>query len=312
MHLPSACAPLALRADGSPADAPTPASSREWLAQPLIRLTALVGIAAIVFLVCWFPTLFLGQLGAWWAPVQAVCLIVPVGVAYWCVGRFLERRRLVELDPARAAGVGWGALTGAVLMTAVVGLVWLLGGIAFHGVHAPTDWLPLLCIAGLQAGVAEEIVFRGIVHRYVEQWLGTWAAIAVSALVFGAAHLGQPSATMLSALAIAVEAGVLFALLYAWTRSLWFVMGLHVAWNLMQGLVFGIPVSGGRTVGVLDSSPTGPAWLSGGLFGVEASVVTPVLLGSLAVLLAVALRRRGLVVAPSWRRRVAPTGTDAS
>jgi len=142
-----------------------------------------------------------------------------------------------------------------------------------------------------------------VLFRVTEEGLGTWAALLISALFFGFAHAGNPGATAWSSAAIAIEAGLLFGLLYHVTRSLPVCMGLHAAWNFCQGTVYGIPVSGLKADGWLVSTRTGPDWLSGGVFGAEASVValTLCLLCS-AALLALALRRHTLV-APSWRRR---------
>ena len=127
-------------------------------------------------------------------------------------------------------------------------------------------------------------------------------ALLFSALFFGAAHLNNPGATLWAGLAIAIEAGILLALIYLVTRSLWVCIGLHAAWNFMQGTVYGIPVSGTRADGWLVSTRSGPDWLSGGVFGAEASVVALALcsLASIA-LLAVALRQ-GKLVPPRWRR----------
>ncbi|HET7359756.1 MAG TPA: CPBP family intramembrane glutamate endopeptidase, partial [Rhodanobacteraceae bacterium] len=97
------------------------------------------------------------------------------------------------------------------------------------------------------------------------------------------------------------------------TRSLWTCIGLHAAWNIMQGTVYGIPVSGGKADGWLVSYRTGPDWLSGGPFGPEASVVALGCCSVLSIVLLVVAVRRGNIVAPSWRRRdAAPAVTAAA
>ncbi len=68
--------------------------------------------------------------------------------------------------------------------------------------------------------------------------------MVISALFFGFGHRGNPGATWVSSLAIAVEAGALLAAAYVATRSLWMPIGLHWAWNLFEGPVWGTPVSG--------------------------------------------------------------------
>jgi membrane protease YdiL (CAAX protease family) len=195
-----------------------------------------------------------------------------------------------------------GLIAGAVLFSAVVGVLWLLGSYHVVAVHPDTHWLLALVTVGLGAGIGEEIVCRGVLYRIVEEGLGSWIALLFSALFFGAAHLHNPGATLWAGLAIAIEAGILLGLIYLVTRSLWVCIGLHAAWNFVQGTVYGIPVSGTTADGWLVSTRSGPDWLSGGAFGAEASVVALVLCSLVSsALLAIALRR-GNLVPPRWWR----------
>ena len=90
----------------------------------------------------------------------------------------------------------------------------------------------------------EELLFRGILFRWIEEFGGSWAALMVTSVLFGLAHVINPNATWFSSFAIAVEAGVLLGGAYMLTRSLWMPMGLHAAWNFTQGDIFDVPVSG--------------------------------------------------------------------
>ncbi|MFK2878819.1 CPBP family intramembrane glutamic endopeptidase [Rhodanobacter hydrolyticus] len=229
--------------------------------------------------------------------------MLPAIVTYLFLTLVVERRKPAELALRRWPDVFRGLLAGGLLFSTVVGVLWLLGSYHVVGFNPHADWLPPLLVAGIGAGITEEILFRGVLFRVVEEGLGTWAALLISALFFGFAHAANPGATVWSSTAIAIEAGLLFGLLYHATRSLLLCMGLHAAWNFCQGTVYGIPVSGLKADGWLVSTRTGPDWLSGGVFGAEASVValTLCLLCS-AALLAVALRRHSLVP-PFWRRR---------
>ena len=225
-------------------------------------------------------------------------------VSYLVLVKAIERRELSEfaLRDIPTLGIA-GVVLGAVLFSTVALVLWLAGSYHVTGTNPQVDWLPAILSVGLGAGIFEEIVTRGVLYRIVEEGLGTWWALAISALFFGAAHIFNPGATLWSSLAIAIEAGVLLALLYHVTRSLWACVGLHAAWNIMQGTVFGIPVSGGEAHGWLISNRTGPDWLSGGVFGAEASVVALILCSSCSVLLLIVALRRGTIVPPAWRRR---------
>lgn len=270
-------------------------------------------VLGLMQLLAALPTL-LGWSDAW------VILFVVVGalLGYLVVGRGIEgRRRLVELAPSRWIGVLWGLLLGAVLFSVSFGILLLTGAYRITGIDTAGPWLVPALSLGLMAGVVEEILLRAGLHRLVEQGLGTWGSAVVSGLVFGLLHLTNPDGSLWGALAIALEADLFFALLYSFTRSLWVLMGLHAAWNLTQGLFFGAVVSGSGDVGtgLLVSEPVGPAWLSGGTFGPEASAVTVAVMLVCTAGLAVLLVRRGLVVAPIWERRrraaATPLGSDA-
>ncbi|SEP13827.1 hypothetical protein SAMN02800692_0008 [Luteibacter sp. UNC138MFCol5.1] len=230
--------------------------------------------------------------------------LLPPALAYWLLVRFIERRRVDELAARKALPhLVAGLLGGALLFSLIVGSLWSFGAYAVDRVDTGIAWLGPVLVVGVGAGVGEEIVSRGVIFRIVEEGLGTWAALLVSAAVFGGLHIWNPNATTWSALAIAIEAGLLFGLLYHVTRSLWVCMGAHAAWNVMQGPFYGIPVSGFEQHGLLVSHMQGPDWLTGGAFGAEASVVA---LGLCSVVTAACLAiavRRGTLVAPSWRRK---------
>lgn len=230
--------------------------------------------------------------------------LIPSVLAYTVLVKAIERRPMDEFAAHDAPKLGLaGLLLGVLLMSAVVFVLWLAGSYHVTGTNPSVNWLPAVLTTGLGAGIGEEIVTRGVLFRAVEEGLGTWWALGISALFFGAAHIFNPGATLWSSLAIAIEAGVLLALLYHVTRSLWPCIGLHAAWNVMQGTVYGIPVSGTEAHGWLVSTRSGPDWLSGGVFGAEASVVALTLCSACSVLLLIVALRRGTIVRPSWRRK---------
>jgi membrane protease YdiL (CAAX protease family) len=223
--------------------------------------------------------------------------LLPAVLAYLMLVKLIEQRPLREFSVRQLPAFGLGGLlTGAVLFSVVVGILWLLGVYHVTGTNAYVDWLPQVLVTGIGAGIGEEIIARGVLFRIVEEGRGTWFALAVSALFFGAAHIFNPGATLWSSAAIAIEAGVMLGLMYHVTRSLWACAGLHASWNIMQGTIYGIPVSGGAVDGWLVSQRSGPAWLSGGVFGAEASVVALGVCSLLSLTLWLVARRRGSLV----------------
>lgn len=233
---------------------------------------------------------------------HAIRAIAPACLAYWLLVRVVEGRKVSELAPRKlpSALVGW--LVGMGIMLATAGALALFGAYRINGIHENVNLIAPLIVLGLAPGIAEEIVTRGVLYRVVEDGLGTWAALAISAIFFGGMHLGNPNASPWSSTAIAIEAGLLLGLAYAWTRSLWFCFGLHAAWNFTQGPLLDIPVSGVELTGWLDASVSGPEWLSGGAFGAEASVLTVLLCTSLAAWFGWCALRCGHIRPPFWSR----------
>ena len=233
--------------------------------------------------------------------ISAVPLTV---LGYWLLVRFVGGRPVIELGGRGAAlrELLAGLAMGALLMGAVIAVLALLG--SYHVVDVGWNTGILVGLqAGIVAGFTEEILVRGVMLRLIEGWLGTWWALAITAVFFGAAHLGNPQATVFGAVAIALEAGILLGACYLLTRRLWLAIGLHAAWNFVQGGIFGSDISGtGSGRGLIEARFTGPDLLTGGAMGIEASVVAVVLCTAAGVAMLLAVRRRGLVVPPCWRR----------
>lgn len=291
----------------------TPPDAARWRRWLLFSPVARIVIFVLLFAALGFGTSALLH-GLGWdgktapatlrALVRLLANVIPILLAYLLLVRMVERRPVTELAPRTLLPQGViGVLGGLLLFSAVVGVLHVFGSYRVTGFNPAAAWLPALLVVGLGAGIGEEILFRGVLFRIVEEGLGTWWALAISALFFGAVHLGNPGATLWSSAAIAIEAGLLLGMLYHVTRSLPICMGLHASWNFAQGTIYGIPVSGTKADGWLVSTRSGPDWLSGGVFGAEASVVALALCTICTLGLLVVAWRRGSIVRPAWRRR---------
>lgn len=200
-------------------------------------------------------------------------------------------------------GAWQGTILAVVLMSLIVGIAALLGGYRIVGIGTGGSWEMLIFAAGFQAAVVEEVLFRGIVFRFLEEFAGSWAALLLSAALFGFMHAGNPNATALSSFAIAIEAGVLLGGAYMLTRNLWLAIGIHFGWNVTQGLVWDVPVSGIDVDGLVQSQASGSDLVSGGAFGLEASVVAMVLATATGAYLVWLSIQRGELMRPWWVRR---------
>ena len=197
--------------------------------------------------------------------------------------RRIEKRQPAELAmPGMARELGRGLLLGAGLVFLTFVVLAALGVYQFSGVNAPRLMLLLPLAELVLVGMAEEMMFRGILFGVTARALGSKAAIVISSLVFALAHLPNAGFSLLAIIAIAAY-GVLQAALYMRTRRLWVCIGTHVGWNYCVSQVFSSTVSGhAATDGLLRGELVGNAMLTGGAFGVEASLVTVLLIGAVA------------------------------
>lgn len=127
--------------------------------------------------------------------------------------------------------------------------------------------------------VFEEFLFRGYLFTTVADGLGKWWAVAVTAVVFSLAHMGNPGENPVGLFNVVVV-GFVFGFCVLRTGSLWVAVGLHQGWNWAQSFLVGSSNSGHPPVGsLLVAHPQGPPLISGGTVGVEGSVAAWVGMG---------------------------------
>jgi membrane protease YdiL (CAAX protease family) len=207
--------------------------------------------------------------------------------------RYFERRRISELAPRDIApNATAGVVVGFVLFSSVLAFLYL-GGLVHHVQFAGAAGLTTQASASLAAAIGEELLFRGAIFRITEEWLGTTAALIISAFLFGAAHALNTGATVIGVVAIGLEAGVLLGVAYSASRSLWLPIGMHFGWNFTEGGLFGTTVSGGQSHGLVTVTLDGPIQLTGGAFGPEASIIALAVCLLAATLLGIYSVRRG-------------------
>ncbi len=223
--------------------------------------------------------------------------------AYYGFVHLIERRNVSELSFSSAwQELASGALIGAMLFSTTIGLIWVLGFYHISGINewsVITPWLVLSIVSS----ISEELLIRGILFRIMEESLGTWIALGITALIFGLLHLGNPNATLWGAIAISIEAGVMLAAAFVYTRRLWLPIAIHFAWNFTQGAIFGVTVSGNEAKGVFQSTLSGPTLLSGGDFGAEASIFAVVICLTAGIWFVWKSYKQGKFIQPFWTRK---------
>lgn len=224
-------------------------------------------------------------------------------LAYIGFVKLVERRPLSELSLRDAFPGSLKGLFIAVLLVAFVYGILLIGGwLRITGVN-PVRYMLFPFMASLLAGFTEELIFRGVLYRILEEKLGTIISLIITAIIFGALHLVNPHATLMGAVSIALTAGLMLGLAFTYTRQLWMSIGLHAGWNFITGGIFGTSVSGNEKIpALLNNELKGPELLTGGVFGPEASI--QIIMAGLIVsaVLFVKIKKEGKLVLPFWIR----------
>jgi membrane protease YdiL (CAAX protease family) len=220
------------------------------------------------------------------SPTSPSYLYVVEGVA--CAGALfaawlmssLERRSFGDYGLALRADSGklfaQGALFGLAEISAVLGALAVLGhyhfgALAIHG-SALLRWAVVWGVFFLIVGLYEEFAFRGYAQFTLAQGIRFWPAATLLSVLFGAVHYTNPGETW-PGLAGIVLTGLFWCFTLRRTASLWFAVGMHASFDFGETFLYSVPDSGQIFPGHLSNATlAGPAWLSGGTAGPEASI----------------------------------------
>ena len=241
----------------------------------LLLLASLV-LSLLMYTAAQTPSYMMTGPGLW--AVSFVSAVAMLGL-YALFVKWFEKEAPKDLPLKKApAHLGMGMGIGVAYFIMVVAIMMALSLYRVEEVKFDAAALFGAFTMFLVVAVGEEIVFRGVLFRWIDERFGFWWAMAISGVVFGFAHLMNDGASVWSSTAIALEAGLLLAAAYKWSGNLWLPIGIHWAWNFTQGNIFGFAVSGEAAgSSLLRPVLEGPEWLTGGAFGAEASVISAVL-----------------------------------
>ncbi len=219
---------------------------------------------------------------AYWL-VSSALGAISIAVTVWAARRLLDRRSFASLglalDRRAALDVVAGFLIAGLMQTSVFVAEWALGWLRVERfaweAHPPAQivWgLTVMTIVFAMVGFYEELLSRGYWLQNASDGLNLFWGVVFSSSVFALLHLRNPNARLVAAAGI-FGAGVFLGLAYARTRSLWLPIGLHFGWNLFEGPILGFPVSGVRTMVLIEQTVDGPVSWTGGAFGPEAGLI---------------------------------------
>lgn len=241
----------------------------------ILLLLASFFLALLMYGFAGIPYLLMKGWSVWIADTVIAAVMI---VLYKVFVRWFEGENPKDLPLNRMAGhTALGLGVGFGYFVVVVGIMMAISLYKIDSYQLPWARLADAFFYFLIVAIGEEIIFRGVLFRWIDERFGFWWAMIVSGLIFGLVHLTNDNATLLGAIGIALEAGLLLGAAYKWSGSLWLPIGIHWAWNFAQGNIFGFAVSGNDAGdSIIRATIDGPQWLTGGAFGAEASVISMV------------------------------------
>ena len=232
-------------------------------------------------------------------PIQEIFIAILAIVSYSYLYKVYEKRKITEFSTnGIAKNLTVGVILGTILQSLTILVIYLKGGYAVISINPVVVIIPPLTMV-ITVSILEETLFRGIIFRIIEEKLGSYIALLISALIFGAVHLLNPNSSLIVGIGLAIQAGLLLAVAYMYSRNLWFPIAIHFAWNFVQGKIFGANVSGGGiSNSLITSKIEGAELFTGGAFGPEGSIQATIFCLIATIILLILCHKKGRIVKP--------------
>ncbi|MEO8406501.1 MAG: CPBP family intramembrane glutamic endopeptidase [Chitinophagaceae bacterium] len=204
-------------------------------------------------------------------------------LSYFYLFRIYERRKITELSRANLMKELFGGfILGFAILSLVILILYLSGYYSIMSVSGLSYMLAPFSVL-VVAALLEEIVFRLLVYRIFENWLGTYISLFIIAVVFEVPHWFNNNVTFLSVI-LGLIFGFAHGIMYTYTKRLWLPLGFHLGWNFAQPF-YGSNLSGLDDIGsIIKAKFSGPTLLTGTVYGIEDSIFSIVLLAMVSVL----------------------------
>lgn len=218
-------------------------------------------------------------------------VIIAIALLYW---KFTEKKPISEIGLNKKFGTYFiGAVVGIVLLLVSVIAVVITRTIEYHGIFDNINIPILLLFVGgfIVQGAMEEILCRGLILQSLKEKTSVSVAIAVSTVMFILPHWSSLFAgeTIYGVVGIVnlILISVIFSLLTIRFDSIWVACGLHSFWNLVLYNVLGLNLSGNdeTVTAIFNLKSVGKNILNGSDYGIEASIITTVVLGAFTAIL---------------------------
>lgn len=218
-------------------------------------------------------------------------IVISVILLYW---KLVEKRSLSEIGLTKHVGSYFvGVIIAVVTLSIIIEMIILKGAIEYRGIFERRNVLLLLLLGGgfIIQGAMEELLCRGFLFHTLKNKVSVPAAIAISTIMFIIPHgsslfVGEVIYGMIGVVNLTLIS-LIFSLLTIRYQSIWAACGLHSFWNLILSGILGLHVSGKdeNTTAILNMRSVGSNIWNGGIYGIEASVLTTFVLGMMLILL---------------------------
>jgi hypothetical protein len=224
-------------------------------------------------------------------------------VSYSYLFKFYEKRKITEFSKNGVVkNLTIGIILGVILQSLTILVIFLKEGYSVISIN-PVLFIVAPLTLAFTSAIVEETLMRGIIFRITEEKLGSYFALIISAVIFGAMHLANPHSSIIAGIGLAIQAGLLLAAAYIYSRNLWFPIAIHFAWNFTQSAIFGATVSGNAISKTLITSKIeGAQWFTGGQFGPEGSVQATLFCLIATIILLVLSHKEAKIIKPFWNK----------
>ncbi|GHC59099.1 CPBP family intramembrane glutamic endopeptidase [Ulvibacter litoralis] len=220
---------------------------------------------------------------------------------YYYLFSFYEKRHIYELSNKNIIKVLFGSfMLGFSILSFVILILYFLGYykvIQFSGFSyflAPFSFLVI-------AALIEEILFRAILYRILENWIGTYIALIILSILFELPHIFNDNVTALSVI-LGLLFGFAHGIMYTYTKRIWLPFAFHLGWNFAQPF-YGSNLSGLEDVGsILIAEFNGPELITGSIYGIEDSILSIFLLLIICIIFLRLSIKKNKIVKTSYQK----------